>query len=637
MREKYRLAAISIIFGAVISCSLVLSLASPGATPPRDELGFGMVIASGDSSHFYTANNTSSGGIWITCNNTIVDRLNRSVGFTVNATAMLQDGGWNTALWGNTIEKCELNITFPNRTKSFLLLNIAITTFFSFTWKTNISIPAGNYQVRANIWNDTDMYTGGFDFNPVTTVYVNNIAPIGSVILLNATDSKIYRNQSMEFLFSIFDPETPFPNLNWNVSLFKLTVTSQVLLKRWYMNDTLNQTYKFSGADVLGNYIFMINITDTSGGFSAQTVSPFTVLNNPPVIHGASYNHTANIKRATETMHFEVNATDPDNVASGLEVVAILQHKPTLDYPSIVNFTSPKFEYNSTTGNFTGSVTVDMTFPLGDASIIIKATDNDTSPAVGHFFPEDKNSTIVSNNDPVVNGVTVNGNSLANGLRFAIYNNLDFVMNVSDIEGKIDYVQISLNGPNNQNITYFVLGPPPYKVRITTAALSTGTWGVFVTVVDVDGGSSGSINAGVIEVDPDLRDLTAYIIGGVLLLIAGFVVGGMIIWRYANARISAIRRDMIIKTKSKEGLDAKKAKPGEKDTTSKYVEPPAKVEPETRPETKPDAGPETKPPSKQVEKPAASRPFTGAQAPPMKGKQPAPEKKYDGSKPKSKQ
>ncbi|MEX2757117.1 MAG: hypothetical protein Q6365_017200, partial [Candidatus Sigynarchaeota archaeon] len=123
---------------------------------------------------------------------------------------------------------------------------------------------------------------------------------------------------------------------------------------------------------------------------------------------------------------------------------------------------------------------------------------------------------------------------------------------------------------------------------------------------------------------------------GVLLLIAGFVVVGFFIWGYANARISAIRRDMIIKTKSKEGLDAKKGKPGEKGTTSKYVEPSTAIQPEMKPEPKPEAKPETKPSSKPAEKPAASRPFTGTQAPATKGKQPAPEKKQDGSKPKSK-
>ncbi|MEX2729700.1 MAG: hypothetical protein Q6353_020750 [Candidatus Sigynarchaeum springense] len=650
MREKYKPAASIIIIGAILSCSLVLSLASPRATPSRGEreLAGGTMNASGSSTYFYTANNTASGGIWITCNNTVVDRLNRSIGFSVNATAMLQAGGWNTAVWGTTINKCELNITYPNRTKSFLLQKFETTTIFSFTWRTNVSLPVGFYEIRANIWNATHVYTGGFDFNPVTKVSVVNISPIGSVVLLNMNGSAYYRNETMEFLMSIFDPETPFTKLVWNVTLFKLNGSEvpTTWVATWNATCTLNQTYKFTGNNVLGKYVFFIEIYDDSGGYSAQTVSEFTVLNNPPVIHGASYNFTSNLKRVTETMHFEVNVTDPDNDVKGANVVAILQQvrEPSSVLPRL-NYTSSPFTYNAVTGNFTGNLTVGPLFPLGNATIIIKATDNETSvpslgpavgPATGYYYPQQKNVTIVTNNLPVLNGVTINGKSLAAGLRFPIYNNLDFIMNASDIEDNIDYVQISLIGPNGENVTYYALGPSPYKVRVTTAALSTGSWGVFVTVVDREGGSSGSINAGVIEVDPDLRDVTAYIIGGVLLLIAGFVVGGMIIWRYANARISAIRRDMIIKTKSKEGLDAKKGKPGEKGTTSKYVEPSTAIQPEMKPEPKPEAKPETKPSSKPAEKPAASRSFTGTQAPATKGKQPAPEKKQDGSKPKSK-
>ncbi len=639
MRKKYKPAAAAIIFGAILLCPLVASLASPGVPTPVNVIHGGSIRAAGTSSQFYNATGLTVGGLNITCNNTVVDRLNRAVGFTVDAASMLaQPGGWDRLVWGDSIYGCDLNITFPNGTSSFLLTQRGgAQTFFSFTWMTNVSIPVGNYTVRANIWNENASYTGGFDFNPVTKVIVYNITPIGSIVLLNATESStINRNQTLAFLISIFDPETHFVNLNWNVSLFKFNGTQvpEQPVKTWTKADTLNQTYRFTsllGEDVVGGYIFYINISDASGGYSEQTVSPFTVLNNAPVIHSASYNFTSDLKRLKETMHFKVNVTDADNLVNDTYVVAILQHEPTKFDPLPVNETSEvAFVYDPMTKNFTGNLTVSKTFPIGNAKIIIKATDNDPHPATGYFIPPRDNVTKVIYNSPVVHGVTVNGRSLAAGLRFAIYNNLDFAVNASDAEDNIYSVQVTLDGPNDENVTYFILGPPPYAVRITTAALSPGSWGVFITVVDVEGGSSGSINAGIIEVDPDLRDLTGYIIGGILLVIAGFVIGGLVIWRYANERISAIRRDMVIKAKSKDGQEAKKGKPGEKGAPSKYVELPAfsKAEPEPKPEPKPA--------SKPAEKPAASRPFTGAQAPSAKGKQPAPEKKNDGSKPKTK-
>ncbi len=622
MKDKYKPIIAGMLFGALLLIPLFMSsIASPVTVTTRNGIGGGSIEAAGNSSITYHGLITTTGGITVSCNNTYVDRLSRSVGFTVNASTMLQSGGWDTIVWGTQIEKCELNITFPNGTSSFRLSKTQTTSIFAITWKTNTTIPEGMYKIQANIWNISHAYTGGFNYTPstMTTVEVYNILPVGS-IATNAT--KLYRDQTLLFFISIFDPETPFTSLRWNVSLYKLN--NPTPLKRWFPYDTLNQTYTFSGASDAGEYSFFVQIRDGSNGLFNYTVTPFTVLNNPPVISSVYYNYTANLKRVTQSMRFDVRVTDPDNVANASQVFVILEHQPDSLFPEKINFTSPALVYKAATGNFTGNITIPAPFPSGNAKITIEAWDNDTTPAVSRFHPQQHNMTIITNNIPVLNGVLINGRSPSAGLRFALYNNLDFAVNVSDIEDKIDYVRISLVGSDGTNITYYML-KPPYEVRISASALSPGSWGIFIVVADAEGGILRADSAGVIEVDPDLRDLTAYIIGGVLLVIAGFVIGGMVIWRYANARISAMRRDMIIKAKSKDAQEpAKKAKPGEKGASSKYVEPPDKDEPEP------------KPAAKTAEKPAAGKPFVGTQPPSAKGKPFVPEKKQDGSKPKSK-
>ncbi|NMC04130.1 MAG: hypothetical protein GYA24_02900 [Candidatus Lokiarchaeota archaeon] len=632
MKDKYKPAITCILFGALFLLPLLASIMAPVAPAgpaTRDNMvDVGKIETAGRSSIFYPAYNTTTGGITLDVNNTYTDRLDRDIKFTVNATLMVQPGGWASA-WGTDVSRCDLNITYPNSTsriRTMTEIGGASSQIFSFTWRTNITLPNGTYYIRAIVWNLTQSYTWGFNFNPLTNVTLYNIDPVGSIAMNTTT---VMRNGTLAFFISIFDPETPFPQLSWNVSIYKVNGTFP--LKIYYKNDTLNQTYTFKGNDILGDYIFYVEIKDGSNGRFQETVSPFKVVNNPPVINSVHYNYTASLKRVTQSMRFQVNVTDPDNVKNFTSVRVILEHQPDTFFPEKLNLTNaPLLVYNATTKNFTGSITVPAGFPAGSAKIIVVASDNDPVPATSYYVAPYNNMTTIVNNLPTLNGVSINDRSLSAGLRFSTYNNLDFSINASDVENNILYVQVSLVS-GATNITYFVLGKDLYKIRLPASALFPGSWGVFISVVDMDDGVLSSMNAGIIEVDPDLRDLTGYVIGGVLLVIAGFVIGGMVIWRYANERISAIRRDMLIKAKSKDAPEVKKGKPGDKTATSKYVEPPAKVEPEAKPEAKQPAKPAA------AEKPAASKPFVGAQAPPSKGKAPAPEKKPDAGKPKAKQ
>jgi hypothetical protein len=626
MKDKYKPIIIGILFGALLLLPFFASIATPVTVNTRNGIGGGSIGTSGNSTTFFPANNTASGGIWISCNNTFVDRLNRDVKFTVDATAMVnQPGGWDP-IWGADVDRCYLNVTLPDNTTDSYPMSETGTQIFSYTLETTITMNIGLYRFRATIENSSRRYNGGFDFTNVTIMTVYNILPVGS-ILTNTTT--VYRNGTIAFFISIFDPETPFPSLLWNVSLYK-NGSSPVKMKTWFKNDTLNQTYTFKGTNITGDYAFRVQIRDGSNGPFDLYVSWFKVLSNPPVINSVSFNYTANLKREVEKLRFEVNLNDSDSNKTLTDVRVIFEYVPPEVFPGVVyyNFTSPALKYIAATGNFTGNVTVPKAFPAGTSKIIIEAKDNDPNPGIARFHTTPETITVV-NNIPALHGVTINGKSLTGGLRFSVYNNLDFSVNVSDIENKIDYVQVVLDGPPGYaNISYFILGPSPYEVRIPASALAPGSWGVFIIVADTEGGKLVANVSGIIEVDPDLRDVTAYIIGGVLLAIVGFVIGGMVIWRYANARISAMRRDMIIKAKSKDVQEAKKGKPGEKGAPSKYVEIPAKAEPEQKPEQKP--------PAKAAEKPAGNKPFVGTQAPPAKGKQPAPDKKADASKPKPK-
>jgi hypothetical protein len=634
MNNKHKLLVASLALAVIMLLPAILFSAG-NKTGGNTTFSTGTLAQpSSSTNRFYAAIGTSSGGINITINSTNNDRLNRDIKLTVNATKMLTING-GPAQWPAVIQ-CDFNITYPNGTSRIFSVSTPETPqIFSLKWRAETSLPTGTYQVRAYPWNATHAFTN-FNFSPVSVFELYNTDPVGSVALERDI---LYRNEEQAFFISIFDPETPFSQLAWNVSLYR--VQNNSIIKTWYKSDTLNQTYRFNkSSDVLGWYNFFIKIRDADGGLFNYSVSPFQVLNNPPKVNSVTYNYTANLKRETEVMEFTVNVTDSDNPWNGAEVRILLNHESTVPGSAIANLSSAPLKANDTTKLFTGTLNVSRNFITGPANIIIMAQDNDTlNPAITYYHPLTNNVTTVMNNLPELHDVQVNNKSIATGLSFSQNVVLEFFVNATDLETPIDYIAVSLEYKDNPaipRVQYFMFSGNA-TVLIPTAVLLTGSWEVFVNVVDFDGGLIIQ-SRGTIEINPDLRDQSALVIGAILVLLAGFVLGGIVIWRYANTRISAVRRDLIIKGKSKDATATKKVQPGEKTTTSKYTELPTKVpEKEIKPQPKPveksikpqpkpvekttstaPGKPITSPASKPADKAVEKKPFTGAKAPPLK-------------------
>ncbi|HME55503.1 MAG TPA: hypothetical protein VKM55_25080 [Candidatus Lokiarchaeia archaeon] len=566
----------SIIVGLLVIISAAL-LASNGVNKGNPAFAPRATIqTSSTSSTFLNATHTIKGGINIAINSTRTDRLNRNINFTVNATRMRYSNGGPVGWDSTNIDTCNLNITYPNGTKSFELPMIqgqwnpiskswqatTGTQVFYYNFRTNVSIPAGNYIIQAFPSNGIIFYrppaNGFIGTPPIMQVY--NINPTGYVTL-NSTN--VYRNSSIGFNISVSDPETPYLQLTWNVTMFQESTGKP--LGQWQMGSAFNESYFFNTTEgVLGGYHFVVMVYDGQGGkFANNDASPFTVKDNPPIIHAVQFTPeleygSPGILRV-HVLSFVVNLTDVDNPWYTASVYAVLNRVALNE-----NFTSGNFTDNKFTYNYTGSINVSISAPVGNYSIIITATDLDG--VTTYYKPSVNGSIIVRDNPPTINSMSLDQQILVNGTHLSTNEMMAFSINVTDIDQNLDFLelrfqnQMDKNDIINFNITIHndVSNVLIVNYTISSSVLSPGAWNVWVIAHDFDGIGIAS-PTGTIAIDPDTRDITATVIGAALILIAGFVVGGMAVWRYANSKIKDIRRDMIIKGRVKPGpSDGKK-------------------------------------------------------------------------------
>lgn len=580
-----------------VTC-VILSTAAWPATPttPATLRDHGLNASVTNSSIFYHAIGTDDGGVLLNISSVSTDRLNRTISIKADTSPMLGSTG---AGWTNVL-KSYLNMTYPNGTSVLHnMTEIGTTNVFFFNWTTRVWFKPGVYTFRVYPENQFGANWTNFDFSTgPSVVSVMNLAPWG-IIRTNTT--AVFRNQSIGFNVTVFDAETPYINMQWLLRMYK----GVTLVKTWQTGEDYNQTHFFNGtADaLLGAYSLTLRVTDGEGMVRDAAPVNFTVQNHLPTIHAVQYNHTDDLKRATESMRFTVNASDfEDGRVASTRVWVTLQDMITKQ-----NTTRVELAFNVTTTNYTGSVTFPFTAPFEQPHrIIVEARDRNG----GITYWNASSNVAPDNNLPVINGVLVDGKPISQGHSFTQNVLVTFTLNITDVEAEINFVQLKLVHLETGSALIFhetVLQGTSVgttfliPITVSTAMLTTGTWHVFVYVNDFDSfdtdNQSGNFPAqGSIAVLPDLRDFTLMTFLVVLATIIGIVIGGGLLWRYANARLKDIRREMLIKGSS--GKDAHKKdqattyqKAEEIDAGAVKQAPPAKQAP-----AKPAAEP--KPPAK---------------------------------------
>nr|MDO8116809.1 hypothetical protein [Candidatus Sigynarchaeota archaeon] len=494
---------------------------------------------------FYDAIGTADGGINVTINVTETNRLNRDCLITVDASKMIEINGGISG-WSDVIIT-HINITYPNSTViGDGMDEIGSTNVFTFRFRTGLSSILGDYQFTF-IPSTGDQNFSSFNMTgkPTPKIRIVNVLPVADVLL---DREFIYRNESISFTITAFDAETKYLDLDWDLVL---VASNSTQLAAWHEKDDFQQDYMFAGVGdyLLGNYTLDLTVNDADGGIAKKAVV-FEVRNRPPDVLSMDYNFTSELLRHTESMKFDINMSDYEDGQSELDsVMVIFQNMVTKQ-----NFTSAKFLFNSTTKNYTGTLTLPKTAKLDSYTIIIIAKDKDNGMTT--FIPGTKNEILAMNNLPSIHGTLINGQNLTNGLRFTSRENLEVWINATDVE-QLTFVELILfNEASNARISLFSSVSENKTVKLSSNLLASGTWQLFAAAYDSDNGVCAGTLIGTIEIIPDLRDETATIITVLLSIIGGFFLGGFVIWRYANSKLKDIKGELIIKGASKKEAPA---------------------------------------------------------------------------------
>ncbi len=505
---------------------------------------------------FYDALGPANGGINVTINETDTNRLNRDCLITVDANRMLEANG-GVATWTD-VTTVYVNITYPNATvRGASMQETAFTNVFTFHFRTNLTSYLGTYQFEL-IPAFGSLTFSNFDMagKPTPQITINNITPFADVIL---DKEFIYRNQTISFVIVPFDAETQNLDLDWDLSL---KASNATVLASWHEGDEFEQEYAFSGVGdhLLGNYTLNLTVQDADSAIGQKLVV-FEVRNHLPEVKSVDYNFTAELKRFSQTMKFEVNMSDYEDGQAELEYVKVsLQNQATK-----ANVTSSKFFFNATTKNYTGTVSLPKEAQLEYYTIIVIARDKDNGMV--SYIPVANNRTRAANNIPFINGALINDRNLTQGVSFSNRQNIKVWINATDVEQLTFVKLVAYHVDSDTKVSFFSSISENKTIEFSTSLLSTGTWQLFAAAFDSDNDLCVETLIGTMEITPDIRDETAIIITVLLSIIGGFFLGGFVIWRYANTKLKDIRGELIIKGSSK-----KEMQPSQDDATKKKTQ-----------------------------------------------------------------
>ncbi|MHA1370415.1 MAG: hypothetical protein ACTSRA_11945 [Promethearchaeota archaeon] len=508
----------------------------------------------------YTAGSNVNGTL-VYVNTTRENRLEKTVNITANVSGLLApDGlpGWTS------IGACKLNITGPDSTNETLTPLTSHDNVYNFYWNLTTDKVVGFYEVTVLVSNATNYNWSSASAidseDDKLKIEIYNLLPRG---LVECNTTELYRNETIAFNISVFDYETPFLNLIWDLTLEK----DGSILAEWKTGDELNQTYHFAGIDnsTLGNYTFKLRINDTdfnetSGhSYFNDNLTMIIVKNHEPIINDIYYDDKDSLVRNRESMYFEVNASDYEDNKTLKSVSVIFQ-----DQVTGANYTSDLLQ-DSTTGNWTGYANFSMNVQLHSYSILVKVVDMNDGVTIWPNESSLIDSVSAVNNLPMANDIIINGISLTieNPPHFDKKETLSIYLNVSDEEDNVIYAKINLFHRNSgKNYTFTTTPSENYTMNISATIFESGTYDVYVDVIDADFGSySQNKNYGPIgsfEIDPEGVDYVSTITIIALSAVFGIILGAAVGFKMALKKVSDIKEDLLISGEKKAGRSKEK-------------------------------------------------------------------------------
>lgn len=230
-----------------------------------------------------------------------------------------------------------------------------------------------------------------------------------------------------------------------------------------------NETF----SDVNKIYYIKVNMTELNRGTIRAAYFPFNVRNSNPIII-SSIDLSPNEVFRTDVCTISLNATDIETAPQDLEITMYVQDAEGENVlEDLITYVSEN--------SYSDTFSIASNRPTGKYRINVTVRDEDGGETSKITF------LTVKNNPPKIHSYTINGLTMDQSISILYGENLVFSFNVSDVE-RIAYVKVALLNENNEwyNITRAYVGIQT-EITVRTAELITGTWFVYVYVIDSDG------------------------------------------------------------------------------------------------------------------------------------------------------
>ena len=387
-------------------------------------------------------------------NATDVYRWFDSINFTVDTTKFL-DANYTI-----------MQISFTNGSvKNYDMVSVGNNESF-YEYKPRYNAPLGVHNVSFLIYNEIGQLLNDHTRYTNFTIYTNCIASFNSseysigdtlyaeLMVIN------YSTYEFQWDITVVDSmneltQNNLLNLESNISQFILPID----------NETFSQVNKV--------YYLKVNMSEISITKKAAAYFPITIRNSNPIIISDINLSPAEVFRTDESI-ISLNATDIETAPENLTVTMYVQDSEGEDVLEEV------IEYES--GNsFSDRFTIQWNSPIGKYRVNVTVRDEDGGLSSKVTF------LVVKNNAPEIHSYAINGKSMNQSISIPYGRNLIFSFNVSDVEG-VAYVKVALLDENNEwyNITRAYKGEDT-EISIRTIELITGTWFVYIYVIDSDG------------------------------------------------------------------------------------------------------------------------------------------------------
>jgi len=395
-------------------------------------------------------------------NVTSLHRLFESIYFSVNTSGF------------SNVNYTIMQIYYPNESSKNFSMSELNEDEFEYIYTPSYDAVLGFHQVNFYLFNQTDYllntHTTFINFT-ITSNYIGKIDnPEYERLELVEGEFKIFDYDSHTFTWEL----SVVNNLNESLedTLFTLGTENE------YFVFELNESFSISNRI----YYVKIKVTDTFSSKISRIYLPFKLLNSIPEIIVDTINFSSDIIKRDEECTVTLNITDGDRgidtFAENMSVIITIQ-----DSRGIKTTPTPMTNKGDWTFEYTFSIAISK--PIGRYQVIFDVFDQFIEASESHI-----EIINVENNIPKIHGFTINDINVENSIAINYGEDIRFKFNLTDVENGISFITVHLLNERNEWYNVSIAYSNNVELIIRTIDLISGSWYVYLTVYDRDGGTA---------------------------------------------------------------------------------------------------------------------------------------------------